>query len=153
MAIMFTKRYMHGIAWLWFFTFFNPNQLGLQLTSQGNRQSGLPQFVWEIFANLQRKNEESNECAIKKKMTRMVRVQKSCLVQAFIPVVVEKKLVMCKGWANPQGSRVRVRVRILWPSTNPYPCEGSGGFQRLLFLKYQSTLECVYLLNLSLNIV
>ena len=32
-------------------------------------------------------------------------------------------------------------------------CEGSGGFQRLLFLKLQSTLVCVYLLNLSLNIV
>ena len=32
-------------------------------------------------------------------------------------------------------------------------CEGSEGFQRLLFLKLQSTLVCVYLLNLSLNIV
>ena len=27
------------------------------------------------------------------------------------------------------------------------------GFQRLLFFKYQSTLVCVYLSNLSLNIV
>ena len=40
---------------------------------------------------------------------------------------------MCKGLSTLQGSgvrvrRVRVRVRTLWPSTNPWPLTGVRGF-------------------------
>ena len=46
----------------------------------------------------------------------------------------DSHLVMGKGWVTLQGSRVRVsrvrvRVEILRPSTNPYPLEGSRVFQ------------------------
>ena len=108
-----------------------------------------------------------HQSAIKPSSSWLLPFQVGCATWKFImipkmlsasTVHCSPQLVICKGWANPRGSRVRVRrvrvrVRILWPSENPYPCEGSGGFQRLLFLKLQSTLVCVYLLNLSLNIV
>jgi len=64
-----------------------------------------------------------------------------CEVESY--VLGEILLVMCKGLSTLQGSgvgvrRVRVRVRILWPSTNPWPfwrVRGfSGVFQGFLFL-------------------
>jgi len=59
-----------------------------------------------------------------------------------------RKLVMCKGLPTLQGSgvgvrRVRVRVRILWPSTNPWPFWRV--FQGFLFLWYQGTLDVLCL--------
>ena len=57
------------------------------------------------------------------------------------------KLVMCKGWANPQGSRVRVRrVRVRG-------FVKGQGVSRDFYSSNYKVLYCVYLLNLSLNIV